>query len=502
MIKIIRIVLLAALLGALGNPAAMNAAAKTQATAPHAALAASGLAYQWHTFYGVAESLGQSRSVAVDSAGNVYIAGYANKTWGSPLHAYSGDYDILVMKLNNQGKYLWHTYYGASHDSSLDGDDEGNSIAVDGSGNVYVTGYSDRNWLGADNTAPLNAHGGDAEYMFVLKLNSSGAYQWHTFYQPGRANALAVDGSSNVYITGYASATWGSPLHTADGNLVVLKLNGSGAYQWHTYYGAGASAADEAGYGIATTPDGSAVYVTGSAPDTWQGDGDTDPKHDFSGGAGYSTDILALKLSSSGGYLWHTFYGASETDDFGYGVAVDSSGAPYMAGYSYASWGSPLHAYNDEGDIAALSLNSAGEYQWHTFYGSGGHDSGAAIALHGDNLYIAGGSADAWLGDANASPAHPHSGGSMEDITVLKLSTSGAYQRHTFYGAVGAEDHGLGIAANSSYEVFVTGYSISTWLGDGAAGPLHAHSSNLEGDDFVLKLSDRVYDLFLPRIVK
>jgi len=82
---------------------------------------------------------------------------------------------------------------------------------------VFITGYSDRTWQGPGNVAPKHAHGGDGEYMFVLKLNSSGDYQWHTFYQPGRANAIARDGSNNVYITGYASAKWGSPKHNLNG---------------------------------------------------------------------------------------------------------------------------------------------------------------------------------------------------------------------------------------------------------------------------------------------
>ena len=301
MIKLMRsmlvVVWLMVLLGAMGSAPAISAEVEPRLRAPalYSGLA-SLLTYQWHTFYGVTDSIGGPRSIAVDAADNVYIAGYTNKSWGSPLHAYSGDYDMMVMKLNSLGEYQWHTYYGASPTSSEDGDDEGASIAVDGGGNVYVTGYSDRTWQGPGNIAPLHAHGGDAEYMFVLKLNSSGAYQWHTFYQPGRANAIALDGSSNVYVTGYASAKWGSPLHTSSGNLVVLKLNSSGAYQWHTYYGAGASAADEAGYGVAVAPNGSAVYITGSAPDTWQGDGNTAPLHPFSGGAGYSTDILRSQV--------------------------------------------------------------------------------------------------------------------------------------------------------------------------------------------------------------
>ena len=64
-------------------------------------------------------------------------------------------------------------------------DDGGYGIAVDGSGNVYVTGYSDATWTARQARVPLHAHSGGNDDIFVLKLNSSGAYQWHTFYGSG-----------------------------------------------------------------------------------------------------------------------------------------------------------------------------------------------------------------------------------------------------------------------------------------------------------------------------
>ena len=104
-----------------------------------------------------------------------------------------------MLKLNSSGAYQWHTFYGSSSD-----DDGGYGIAVDGSGNVYVTGDSDATWNGPAGQNPLHAYSGSYD-IFVLKLDSSGAYQWHTFYGSSSWDygfGIAVDGSGNVYVTG------------------------------------------------------------------------------------------------------------------------------------------------------------------------------------------------------------------------------------------------------------------------------------------------------------
>ena len=205
-----------------------------------------------------------------------------------PLHAHSGGTDIFVLKLDTfTGAYKWHTFYGSSNT------DEGYGIAIDGSGNVYVTGHSLATW-----GSPLHAHSGGDD-IFVLKLDSSGAYQWHTFYGSSVidfGDGIAVDGSGNVYVTGYSNATWSgpsgqNPLHAYSGNydIFMLKLNSSGAYQWHTFYGS--SGVDE-GYGIAVDGSGN-VYVTGYSYGTWNGPAGEIPLHAYSG----YYDIFVLKIS-------------------------------------------------------------------------------------------------------------------------------------------------------------------------------------------------------------
>ena len=160
--------------------------------------------------------------------------------------------------------YQWHTFYGSGND------DYGRAIALDGTGNIYVAGTSTASWLGDGNTAPKHAHSGGKD-LVVLKLNGSGVYQWHTFYGSAgndEGQGLAVDSSGNVFVTGTGNATWSgdknkAPLHSYSGgsDLVVLKLNGAGAYQWHTFYG---STGSDEGRGLAVDTDGN-IYVTGTS---------------------------------------------------------------------------------------------------------------------------------------------------------------------------------------------------------------------------------------------
>ncbi len=196
----------------------------------------------------------------------------------------------------------------------------------------------------------------------VLKLNSKGAYQWHTFMGGGHEDwgwDVAVDGSSNVYVTGYSATTWDGPgttpplnSHEGSWDIVVLKLNSNGAYQWHTFMGC--SSTDQ-GWGIAV--DGSDnVYVAGESDSTWDGPGETDPLNHHEG----NNDIVVLKLNSSGAYQWHTFMGSSNVD-WGRSIAVDGSGNVNVAGSSHATWDgpgstTPLNAYAGNWDIVVLKF--------------------------------------------------------------------------------------------------------------------------------------------------
>lgn len=459
--------------------------------------------YQWHTFYGSTFSHVNGYGIAIDGSGNIYLACESHGTdWQGdgntdPLKHYVSGADIVVIKLDRNGHYLWHTFYGSTSSEGA------YAIAVDSGNNVYVAGYSMASWLGDGGIAPIHAFSGPRDIV-VLKLNSAGAYQWHTFYgsnDPDEGYSIAVEDNS-VYVSGISARSWpgdgeAAPIHAHSAgynpDLVVLKLDNDGAYQWHTFYGL--SDQQDAGLGIAAG-ESNDVYITGESWASWQGDLDTDPKHAF---GGYK-DLFVLKLNGAGAYQWHTFYGSGDWDG-GYGIAT-KSGKVYVTGISYATWQGdsntgPLHGYSGNIDLLALKLLDSGAYQWHTFWGGGGYDNGRGIALSADeDIYIAGDSTSSWSGGANQNPLHPFSG--VADLLAMKLDANGWYQWHTFYGSNSQYDTGKSVAVGAQGDAFVAGYGMAGWQGDGGFCPIHSFS----GDEDALAVNIGVtYKNYLPLLL-
>jgi hypothetical protein len=212
----------------------------------------------WLTFLGSSND-DYGYGIAVDGSSNVFIVGSSMATWGTPLNAHAGAYDTLVAKLNSSGTRQWHTFLGSTSD------DEGFNIRIDGSGNIYIVGYSKGTW-----GTPINSYAG-AEDIFVAKLNSSGARVWNTFMGSASDDdygySLILDEYANVYVTGYSYGTWGSPEnpYTGDSDIFIAELDNSGVRQWHTFLG---SSGDDEGDAI-TLDDRGNVYVVGTSKGSW-----------------------------------------------------------------------------------------------------------------------------------------------------------------------------------------------------------------------------------------
>ena len=92
-------------------------------------------------------------------------------------------------------------------------------------------------------------------------------------------------------------------------------------------------------------------------------------------------------------------------------------------------------------------------------------------------LYVAGTSFDSWVGDGSAQPIHAYSGES--DLVVMKLSTSGAYQWHTFYGSITEWEYTEGMVVDESGNVTIIADSDISWNGDGGTAPIRPHSAGV-----------------------
>lgn len=309
--------------------------------------------YQWHTFYG-SELYDSAGNVSTDSSGNLYAIGESHISWDgpdgqSPLNAHTANIDagvlesdILVMKLDSAGQYQWHTFMGGV------GAEESFSIAVDENGGIYAAGLSEP-WTGPGGEPPLNPHSTDVDAgnlnadICVIKLNSDGEYQWHTFQNGGSQDfmrAVAVDQVGNLYVLG-RSGDWDGPdgeaplnAHTLASPMdpYILKINSNGAYQWHTFFGAdGVSAPGSIAFDASQN-----LVVAGSSMGSWNGPEEEAPLNAHSG----EIDVFVLKLGSNGDYQWHTFFGAAG-EEYGESVTVDGTEAVYVIGGSAGIWTGP-----------------------------------------------------------------------------------------------------------------------------------------------------------------
>ncbi len=468
--------------------------------------------YEWHTYYGSKDVYDNAIDMAADGSGNVYILGTSDLDWDGDdgalaLHGHNSgktiasgaDTDIVVIKLNSAGAYVWHTFYGAV------GGDSPTAIDVTSNGDVYVTGYSPT-WQGDNNASPLRAHSGVSGEIntFILKLNNTGVYQWHTFYGPVSSSYvftdISADTNDTVYITGTSETNWLGdnnkvPLHEGAGfaHVFVLKLDSTGSYKWHTFYSGllGVTRGD----GITVGSSGE-LYITGYSNLSWMGDNDTVSLRGYEKS---KNNVFVLKLNNFGVYQWHTFYGleSSTTVPQRYNVAVDSANSVYVTGASSLEWQgdsgeSPLRAHSGVtstfGDIFILKLDTAGAYQWHTFYGdyNGGGDG---IAIDGaDNVYITGTTTTGnWLGAGDAQPLKTVAFGSV--IFALELTRDGAYQWHTFYEPAPVSPYNTYGTIDSAGNAFILGVSNGTWQADEGVTPLNANSGGLYPDISVLKLA-------------
>ncbi|HNS12881.1 MAG TPA: T9SS type A sorting domain-containing protein [Bacteroidia bacterium] len=308
-------------------------------------------------------------AISTDASGNVYVAGYAGNHHGSP--------DAFAMKRNIQGDTLWVYYY----DGGGNNEDYATDIALDNSGNCYITGHS-------------RATSTSLEECFTAKILPSGTEAWAARYSPGGniesfGNAISVDVSGNVYVAGYSEPS------SASTDWLVIKYNSAGAEQWVDVFNGPDNGGDEA-IDIVIAPNGNptvcgyiyTLNVTGGInafvkeynpaggtvwTDTWSNtsiigsdkayglayssSGDLFVGGESTNIIGSNKDAFAMRYDASGNRLWSGIFPDSSgtIDEYLRQVIVDSSGNVYFTGSNYI-------------DAYVTRINNDGTPGWRKFW--------------------------------------------------------------------------------------------------------------------------------------
>ncbi|MFN5784781.1 MAG: SBBP repeat-containing protein, partial [Flavobacteriia bacterium] len=358
----------------------------------------------WATYYG-GSGYDLGLSLAADAAGNIFLAGRTYSPNNIGFNGYQNSFgnglnDAFLVKFNSAGIRQWATYYGGSlaTGSGGGGDDSGNGVAVDGSGNVFLSGATNSTGAIAFNGFQNSVGGGYDAYL--VKFNTSGVRQWATYYGGSLddgAKSVAVDGSGNVYIAGNTLSTASIAILGQQNTIggmqdgFLVKFNSAGARQWATYNG---GAADEDCFSVCTDLSNN-IYICGR---TWSSDLISFNGHQNSKNG--QSDAYLVKFNSSGVRQWGTYYGGA-TWTFGnpttqaFSTRTDLTGNVFLAGITNTTSGIASNGFKNsisgDSDAFLVKFNAAGVRQWGTYYGGLAFEMWSAVSIDNiGNPYLSG----------------------------------------------------------------------------------------------------------------
>ena len=459
----------------------------------------------------------EGRDVAVDAAGNLYVtgtttspdlpqAGPPQATFAGPGNSNFGD--AFVAKLNPAGDTLVYlTYLGGS------GEDIGDAIAVDGAGNVYITGMTESTNFPLQNPfQPMAGAQGcgspPCSDAFVAKLNAAGnALVFSTYLGGSRsenvglldagtrglATGIAVDAAGDVYVTGTTDSpdfpTQGAAFTDGDGafaDIFVARLSADGqTLRYSTYLGG--SGADYSG-DIAVGSGGIAYITGGTISATFPTE---DPFQDELADAGGDAIVAAFNtnLTGSASLLFSTYFGGDDIDR-GMGIAVDASGV-YIAGHTASENGFPLEdPFQDDNASAgapipreafAAKLSLDGQtLLYSTYLGGSANDVGYDLAIDGaGRMYVLG---QTLSDDFPLEDEWQFARRDSQDLFVAIIDPAvggeDSLVGSTYLGSTGTE-YGYGIAVDAAGNAYVTGitsgvtgpsFPIGTTIGPNGSG--------------------------------
>ena len=351
-----------------------------------------------------------NQGITVDAWGNIYTVGRANN-YGF----------ALLTKYSPNGQVIWQRSF--QNNGAGGGNHQG--IAVDTAGNIYVAGqYYNGYWIGS-----------------LLKYSANGLILWQVQYAngsstsyPNYAASVAVDGSNNVYVTGYYGAT-----STTVFAGVVFKYTSSGVYQWQRYLTQSGSVQ---GNGISLDKSGN-IYVGGVYNN------------------GTDNYGFLAQYNASGTLAWQRSLYNTNTSVLG--VTTDSNGYIYVVGYYFNTFG------------FVAKYNSSGVIQWKRGIGRNLYNTSVSVDNLG-SVYVTG-------NDTNSTPNQAYLL-RYSDAGVLKWQKAITGPSTTLTGAAG-NTLLYGVASDTTGNVYVTGQignGLPTTSTTTVAGPVSSY--NVAGNTF------------------
>ena len=448
----------------------------------------------------------EALAIAVDASGNTYVTGFTSSAsfHGKPA---GPNENVFVTKVDASASSLTYTDVfeatgtGTNCSAGGTGDCSGNAIAVDGSGNAYVVGLATAGFPTL--LAYQTTYGGGTSDAFALKVNSSGTLVYSTYLGGSGidyANAIAVDGSGNAYITGSTSSSDFPTKNPKQGSLggaqndaFVTKLSGSGStLSYSTYLGGGNNTL---GTGIALDGSNNA-YVTGITASTDFPLTTGVLQSTYGGGDdGFVTEVKA----DGSDWVYSTYLGGTLNDE-PLGIAVDSAGNVYVTG-STNSANFPVVAATQAAlggasatNVFLSKVNVGGTaLLFSTYYGGSQTDSATAVAVDAFG--------DAYLTGATSSANYPVSNSFQNSLSgtadafVTEFSNSGFVVYSSYLGGTGVENQTAStgpfgaIAVDSSSNAYVAGVTNSTSLFPVTSGVLQSNYAGGLTDGFVAKVA-------------
>lgn len=434
------------------------------------------------TFIG-GSSVDNAYTIALDASGNVYIAGETSSLfYPSGTTAYdttqNGGSDVFISRLDaNLSTLQASTFIGGNSTDIC------RSMVLDGSNNVYVTGYTTSVTTPYPTTAGVydqTPNGGDDVFVSILTPTLT-TLTASTLIGGGvidRAFSIAIDGSNNIYITGYTQYTavaanypntFGvfNEIHNGGYDVFVSRLNSTlTTLVASTFVGGGDNE-----FATSLTLDSSSnVYITGRTNSSSGVTGypvTVPPGIPYQGtyqGGIFDGFVTRLDANLTATGFVSTFLGGTENDQ-PFSIALDTSNNVYVTGYTYSddfpiTTGAALSGTYDA-FISRLNPNLS-SLSASRFIGAAVGAEGSAIAVDssGTTIYVTG-----IAGSSGTPPfpvtsgAYPHQGGNNDAFLTI-LDSSLAITASTCLGGIGS-DGGNALAVDGSGNIYVTGYTNS-----------------------------------------